>query len=63
MIDISGSKSTISFVRKEDVYGNSYEDIARRVPDNRRMRETLGVEADTALRDGLARTIEWFRTQ
>ena len=61
MIDISGSKSTISFVRKEDVYGNSYEDIARRVPDNRRMRETLGVEADTALRDGLARTIEWFR--
>jgi len=63
MIDISGSSSTIRFVAKEDVYGNSYEDIARRVPDNGRMRKILGVEAGTPLRDGLARTIEWFRTQ
>jgi len=63
MIDISGSASTIRFVAKEDVYGNSYEDIARRVPDNTRMRKILGVEAGTPLRDGLARTIEWFRTQ
>lgn len=63
MIDISGSPSTIRFVSKEEVYGNSYEDIARRVPDNTRMRTILGVEAGTPLRDGLARTIEWFRTQ
>ena len=63
MIDISGSPSTIRFVSKEEVYGNSYEDIARRVPDNTRMKKVLGCEAETPLRDGLARTIEWFRTQ
>ena len=63
MIDISGSKSTIRFVSKEEVYGTSYEDIARRVPDARKMREVLGVKTEVALRDGLARTIEWFRTQ
>src|SRR5262249_26341262 len=57
MIDISGSKSTIRFVSKEEVYGTSYEDIARRVPDARKMREVLGVKTEVALRDGLARTI------
>jgi UDP-glucose 4-epimerase len=63
MIEISGSKSTIRFVAKEDVYGVSYEDIQRRVPDNARMKTILGVDAEVPLRDGLARTIEWFRSQ
>jgi len=63
MIELSGSTSTIRFVTKEEVYGTSYEDIGRRVPDVTRMRKMLGVEATTSLRDGLARTIEWFRTQ
>jgi len=63
MIEISGSKSTIRFVAKEEVYGASYEDIQRRVPDNSRMKTILGVDAEVPLRDGLARTIEWFRSQ
>lgn len=63
MIEISGSRSTIRFVTKEEVYGSSYEDIARRVPDNTRMKRILGVEAETPLREGLARTIEWFRNE
>jgi UDP-glucose 4-epimerase len=63
MIEISGSTSTIRFVSKEEVYGTSYEDIGRRVPDIGRMRDILKVEPTTELRDGLARTIEWFRTQ
>ena len=62
MIDIAGSKSTIKFVSQESVYGTSYEDIPRRVPDASKMENILGVHADTSLRDGLARTIEWFRT-
>jgi UDP-glucose 4-epimerase len=61
MIDISGSKSTIKFVTQESVYGSSYEDIPRRVPDNTKMREVLGVTAETPLAEGLRRTIEWFR--
>jgi UDP-glucose 4-epimerase len=62
MIDIAGSKSTIKFVTQESVYGSSYEDIPRRVPDTTRMENVLGVQTNTSLRDGLARTIEWFRT-
>jgi UDP-glucose 4-epimerase len=63
MIEVSGSKSEIRFVSKEQVYGTSYEDIGRRVPDNTRMRQMLGVSDEVALRDGIARTIEWFRSQ
>jgi UDP-glucose 4-epimerase len=62
MIDIAGSKSTTKFVTQESVYGSSYEDIPRRVPDASRMENILGVHATTSLREGLTRTIEWFRT-
>jgi UDP-glucose 4-epimerase len=61
MIETAGSKSTIKFVTQESVYGSSYEDIPRRVPDTSRMENILGVRANTPLREGLARTIEWFR--
>ena len=63
MLEISGSKSEIRFVSKEEIYGMSYEDILRRVPDNTRMREVLGVSDEVPLREGLARTIDWFRAQ
>jgi len=62
MIEVGGSSSTIKFVTQESVYGNSYEDIPRRVPDATRMETILGVRAATPLREGLARTIAWFRT-
>ncbi|HVM97391.1 MAG TPA: hypothetical protein VMT89_13435, partial [Candidatus Acidoferrales bacterium] len=62
MIDIAGSKSTIRFVSQESVYGTSYEDIPRRVPDNTKMQTILGVKATTSLRDGLSKTIDWFRS-
>ena len=62
MIDIAGSKSTIKFVTQESVYGSSYEDIPRRVPDAAKMEKILGVHANTSLREGLTRTIAWFRT-
>ncbi|MBI1813787.1 MAG: NAD-dependent epimerase/dehydratase family protein [Deltaproteobacteria bacterium] len=62
MIAIGRSSSTIKFVTQESVYGTSYEDIPRRVPDNTKMHEVLGVKAETTLADGLRKTIEWFRT-
>ena len=47
MIELYGSaKSKIKFVTQADVYGQSYEDIPRRVPDNTRMRTLLGVDAE-----------------
>ena len=63
MIEISGSSSEIRFVAQEDVYGDSYEDIGRRVPDATRMKEILGVRDLSRLEDGLRRTIDWFRSE
>ena len=63
MIRISGSSSQMLFVHQDSVYDRGYEDIPRRVPVVRRMREVLGVRADTPLDDGLKRTIEWFKRQ
>jgi UDP-glucose 4-epimerase len=62
MIEIGGAKSTLKFVSQESVYGSSYEDIPRRVPDTTKTENVLGVLANTSLREGLARTIEWFRS-
>ncbi len=64
MLELYGeTKSKIKFVAQEEVYGRSYEDIPRRVPDNTKMRTLLGVTPKVPLRDGVARTIEWFRKE
>lgn len=61
MIRIAGSASKVVFVPQTDVYGESYEDVPRRVPLLRQMHEVLGVRAETSLEKGLRQTIEWFR--
>jgi UDP-glucose 4-epimerase len=58
---LSGSKSEIVFVPQETVYGTSYEDVPRRVPDTMRMETLLGVKAETPLEEGLRHTIDYFR--
>ncbi|HKD65454.1 MAG TPA: NAD-dependent epimerase/dehydratase family protein [Candidatus Binataceae bacterium] len=64
MLELFGStRSKIRFVSQEEVYGKSYEDIPRRVPDNTKMRTLLGCTPKVSLRDGLIRTIEWFRSE
>ena len=54
------TESRVRFVRQQDVYGPSYEDIRRRVPDNERMQRILGVAPRVDLRDGIRRTMQWF---
>ncbi|MGH6832346.1 MAG: hypothetical protein ACRECM_04895, partial [Methyloceanibacter sp.] len=63
MIDLCGISSSVAFVPQEAIYGTSYEDIPRRVPDISRMREILGVIPQVSLEDGLRRTVDWFRAQ
>lgn len=63
LLDVAGADLPVEFVRQESVYGDSYEDIPRRVPDVTRMHELLGVEAKVPLRDGLAETVRWFREE
>jgi UDP-glucose 4-epimerase len=61
LVAIAGSRSTIRYVSQQDVYGPSYEDIPRRIPNVEKMRKVLGVTAKTSLDDGLSRTIDYFR--
>jgi UDP-glucose 4-epimerase len=64
MLELYGAgESKIRFVTQEEIYGKSYEDIPRRVPDITRMRKLLGVEPKVYLREGAAHTMEWFRRE
>jgi UDP-glucose 4-epimerase len=64
MIDLyKPAKSKIRFVTQEEIYGKSYEDIPRRVPDNTKMRTLLGVDPKVSLRDGTAMSMEWFKQE
>lgn len=60
MIKAAGAKSKIVFVPQEKIYGNSYEDVPRRVPDNTKMKKILGVDPKTPLEEGLKKTLDWF---
>ncbi len=63
MVRVGNGSSTLRFVSQELVYGASYEDVPRRIPDVTRMHELLGVRATTPLDEGLAHTIAWFRAR
>ena len=64
MLELYGpTRSRIKFVSQEEVYGNSYEDIPRRVPDNTKMRTLLGVAPKVSLREGTRLAMEWFRNE
>ncbi len=58
---VGGFDVPIETVEYESVFGASYEDIRRRVPDLTRIRQAIGWEATTPLDEGLVRTIEYFR--
>ena len=64
MLELYGqTRSKIKFVTQEEVYGNSYEDIPRRVPDNTRMHTLLGVTPKVSLRQGVQMSMDWFRKE
>ena len=58
---VGGFDVPIERVSYESVFGKSYEDIPRRVPDLSRIRDATGWEATTSIEEGMARTIEYFR--
>lgn len=63
MKTIGGFGSSIECVPYETVFGASYEDIPRRVPDLARIHQLVGWNATTTLEEGLRLTIEYFRDQ
>lgn len=56
-------EANLRFVRQEEIYGSSYEDIPRRVPDNTRMKNILNVTPEFSLEEGMRATIEWFQQE
>ncbi len=55
-------KLKLKFVPYESFTGKKYEDVRRRIPDNSRCEQILGVKAEVSLEEGLLRTIAWHRS-
>jgi UDP-glucose 4-epimerase len=62
IIEMTGSSSIVRRISYEERYGKGFEDTKRRVPDVRRAEQALGFRATVGLREGLERTLAWWRT-
>jgi UDP-glucose 4-epimerase len=60
-VELSGSDMAIRDIDTSEKYGAVYEDIIRRVPDVTKAQDLLGWQAETPVREGIMRTIEWAR--
>ncbi len=58
---VSIDKIDIQKVDHASLYGKSYEDIPRRVPNVDRIKEAIGWEATTSLEEGVAKTYEYHK--
>jgi len=61
MKKVGGFKNELVFKPHQEVFGTSYEDIPRRVPDVSRIKNVIGWQAVTDLEDGLKKTIDFYR--
>ena len=61
MLEKTGNKSKSKFMTHTDYYGESYEDIGRRVPDISRIKKYIGWEPTTSLEDGVGKTVDYYR--
>ncbi|OGW91990.1 MAG: hypothetical protein A3D28_04220 [Omnitrophica bacterium RIFCSPHIGHO2_02_FULL_63_14] len=61
LIAVGGFRSAITFVPYIEVFGTRYEDIPRRLPDVSKIKRVVGWEATTLLKEGLLRTINYYR--
>jgi len=63
ILKLSGKVDELSIEYKDtkDLYGSSYEDLDRRMPDTKKAKEFFEWEAKTSLNEGVRRTIEWVR--
>ncbi|MBN1660066.1 MAG: SDR family oxidoreductase [Anaerolineae bacterium] len=61
VIEVTGSSSTIHFVQPQDE--RTKDDPMVRQPDISKARQVLDWEPVVSLEEGLARTVEWFRTR
>lgn len=58
---LAGVPFKIREIASGDLFGRAYEDIPRRIPDVGKARRILGWSAETPLKDGLLKTIDWWK--
>ena len=63
VVEAAGADLDPEFVDGSEVYGDSYEDLGRRVPDTSKARDVLGWEASTSLETGIERVLAWRRAR
>ncbi len=56
-----GNAAAVTHVPFKDVYGDRFAESHDRSPNMDRARRVIGFEAETGLRDGIARTVAWWR--
>lgn len=61
MKEVGGFSSPFQFIPYQKAFGESFEDVPRRVPDVTKVKEVVGWEAKTSLEDGLRVTIDYYR--
>jgi UDP-glucose 4-epimerase len=57
---MTGSSSPIRYVPHHEVFGHSFEDMSRRVPDISKIRQFVGYEPKVHLEEILERVIEYW---
>lgn len=60
--EVTGSHSPVVHLSYKEVYGEQFEDMARRVPDLSRIRETIGYEPTKTLREIVQAVAEHLST-
>ena len=63
MKKVGNFDSEIKFIPHKKVFGKSYEDIPRRVPDISKIKKYINWEARTSLEEGLKQTIDYYRSR
>lgn len=61
LVKVGGFRSSVTHIQHKEVFGASYEDIPRRVPDVSKAKRVLGWQATTSIEEGLQRTIDYYR--
>lgn len=61
VIDVANANVDPEFIDTSELYGKSYEDLARRVPDTSKVQRKLNWKAQTSLETGVKKHIEWGR--
>jgi UDP-glucose 4-epimerase len=61
IIHTCGKGMKPQFIPYESFYGKSYEDIRRRVPAISKAKRLLGWEPEVPLKEGLERTVAWYK--